>query len=121
MKKYCLSLVFVVLLFSCLFLTGCLKNEKNTGSETEVYQIGVGWVDNMIDAHYKLQNSPNKLAKDANLEYMNNSVNYYKETLKHATEEEQKRINDYLAKKSKEIGVTPEYFLNYGGKNNEND
>ena len=115
MNKYIFSKFFLLLIVICLLMTGCANKKNDNISKSEVYQIGVSWVDNIIDAHSKYQNSPNELSKEANLKYLIDSVNYYIETLEHATDEEKRLLDNYFSEKANNIGKDTKYFLNFGG------
>ena len=120
MYKNVINNFFVLLMICSLLLTGCNNNISTNINKNDVYQIGVGWVDNIMDAHSKLENSSNEPSKEANLKYLSNSVNYFLETLEHATDSEKEVLSDYFSKKAAEVGKDTEYFLEFGGKS-END
>lgn len=114
MKKMIQITIMLIFLISCLFLSGCATNRTHKPLNSEVSQIGMGWIDNMIDAYEKIQNSPNELTKQADIKYLNNCINYYAQTLDHATEEEKRFLNEYFAKETKAKGLTPEVLLKHG-------
>lgn len=115
MYKNLLKKSLILLIMCSVLIAGCSNNKGSNEDKSEVYQIGVGWVDNIIDAHLKLENSPNVLSKEANLEYLRNSVNYFLETLDHATDAEKELLSDYFSMKATEVGKDTKYFLDFGG------
>jgi len=104
--------VFICIVVVLSLLTACVS--KGT-KEADVYEIGTGWIDNIIDAYQKINNAPNQLTRDGDMEYMHKSIGYYKETLGHATKEEKEQLQKYFEEKAGEIGLKPEELLNIGG------
>lgn len=105
-----------------LLLNACTSAKHHEKSkDIDVCEIGIEWIDNIEDAYYKIQNSPNDLSKDASLKYMQNCVKYYKETLEHATDEERKILEKYFIEKAEKMDVNPEVLLNNEGEYDEND
>lgn len=108
MKKF---LTFLLILLTIVSVIKHINNQN-----VDVPEIGKAWVDSIIDAREKIaeaKETNNAQLLEANEKFLEKSIRCYHDTLKNASKEERKEIEDYLKLQAKKHTSTPDNLLIY--------